>query len=153
MKIGVLLGIVLLGGCAPLGVYYKAGAPVAAADRALLECRVDAANTVPVQQVTRVIPGPRMPPRRVCDSEGNCTMVPGHYMPPEIVSEDANARLRKQVVTQCMADQGYQFVRIPNCSAGISQAVTPQQTKVFPRLTGDSCVVRDGGVWQIVTPG
>ena len=153
MKIRALLVFVLLGACAPLGVYYKAGAPVAKADRALLDCRVTAANKVPVRQVTRVIPGPRIPPRKVCDAKGNCTLIPGHYLPPDFVIEDANEGLRNQVVMQCMNDAGYQFLRIPNCPAAISQAVTPQQTKVFPRLTENSCVVRKSGVWQILTPG
>ncbi len=153
MKFRAFLALALLGACGPMGVYYKAGAPVAAADRALLDCRVTAANKVPVNQVTRVIPGPRVPPKRVCDGDGNCTIIPGRHLPPRIITEDANEGLRKQVVTQCMSDKGYQYVRIPNCSAGISQAVTPQQTTTYPQLSAKSCVVRKSGVWQIVTPG
>jgi len=152
MKIRAILALVLLGGCAPLGVFYKPGAPVAVVDRALLDCRVEAAQKVPVRQVTRVIPGAFMPPRRVCDNKGNCRLLPGFRDPPSYVTEDANTGLRKDVVTQCMADQGYQYVRIPNCSAGISQAVTPKQTTIYPRLHESSCVVRKSGVWQIVTP-
>jgi len=152
MKIRAFLIVSLLSACAPLGVYYKAGAPVARADRELLTCRVAAENKVPVRQITRVIPGPHIPPRKVCDAAGNCTVVPGHYLPPRVFTEDANEELRKRVVAQCMADRGYQFVRIPDCPAALSQAVTPQQTKVYPRLRENSCVVRKSGVWQIVTP-
>ena len=153
MQFRAILGFCLLGACAPLGVYYKAGEPVATAERALVDCKVGAVNKVPVNQVTRVIPGPRVPPRKVCDAKGNCTLIPGHYLPPEFVTEDANEGLRKQVVAQCMGDKGYRFVRIPNCSAGISDGVTPQQTRVYPTLRENSCVVRKSGVWQIVTPG
>ena len=153
MRNHMIAAVCLLGACAPIGLYYKPGAPVALADRALLDCKVVAVNKVPVHPVTRVIPGPRLPPRQVCDANGNCTLFPGQHLPPEIVTEDANAGLREQVVAQCMADKGYQFVRIPACSAGISDAVTPQQTTVYPRLRENSCVVRKSGVWQIVTPG
>lgn len=153
MKTTGLLALALVVGCAPMGVYYKPGAQVATSQRAELACKVDAEQKVPVRNVTRVIPGPFIPPRKVCDAAGNCTIIPGRELPPRIVSEDANEGLRRDVVTQCMADKGYRFVRIPECSPGISQSVSPRQTKVYPRLQENSCVVRARGVWQIVTPG
>lgn len=152
MKYVGILGMVAVSACAPLGVYYKPGAPVATAQRAELNCRVHAEQTVPVRNVTRVIPGPIIPPRKQCDAAGNCTVIPGHELPPRIVTEDANKGLRRDVMKQCMADKGYQFVRIPECSPAVSQAVSPTQTKVYPKLQEKSCVVRGKGVWQIVTP-
>ncbi|MDU8929715.1 hypothetical protein RXV86_20205 [Alisedimentitalea sp. MJ-SS2] len=154
MKTPALFACVMLSACTPLGLFYKAGTPVARADRDLLNCRVTAENKVPARMVTRVIPGPVLPPQRICTAAGVCRMVPGRHLPPEIVTEDANAGLRREVVAQCMGDRGYEYVRIPHCPAGIANAVTPQQTKVMPRLAANSCVIRgQGGVWQIVTPG
>ena len=104
--------------------------------------------------VTRVLPGPILPPQQICDAAGNCTTYPARRLPPDIVTEDANADLRKQVVAQCMGQRGYEYVRIPHCPAAITNAVTPKQTQVLPRLAETSCVVRGpNGTWQIVTPG
>ncbi|UYV39238.1 hypothetical protein N4R57_09650 [Rhodobacteraceae bacterium D3-12] len=153
MKTIGFLALLLAVGCAPMGVYYKPGAAVAASQRAEINCKVAAERKVPVRNVTRVIPGPITPPRKICNSEGRCRIKPGRELPPRIVTEDANEGLRRDVVMQCMADKGYRFVRIPQCSQGISQSVTPQQTTVYPRLGETSCVVRGSGVWQIVTPG
>ena len=154
MRSFALLAVIFVAGCTPLGLFYKAGTPVARADRDLLNCRVLAASKVPVRQVTRVIPGPRLPPRQICDAAGVCHTVPGRWLPPEVFTEDANDGLRREVVAQCMGDQGYEYVRIPHCPAGIANAVTPAQTTVMPHLKENSCVVRgQGGVWQIVTPG
>ena len=154
MKTCALLAVLLLSACTPLDLFYKAGASVERADRDLLNCRVMAEGKVPARLVTRVIPGPVLPPRQVCDAAGHCRMVPGRRLPPEITTEDANAGLRREVVAQCMGDQGYEYVRIPHCPAGIANAVEPQQTKVMPRLAENSCVVRGKNrIWQIVTPG
>jgi hypothetical protein len=147
------LALAALAACAPLSVYYKPGVAVATSQDDLTDCRVMAVNKVPARTVVRVIPGWPLPPRKVCDDKGNCYMVPGHRTPPEFVTEDANAGLRADVVAQCMSRQGYVHVTLPACPDGISRAVTPQQTRVFPRLSKNACVVRKGKVWQIVTPG
>ena len=154
MKIRAFAAMILLTGCFPVGLYYKAGAPVAKADDDLLDCKVMAEGQVPERRVTRVIPGAVMPPRRICDAAGNCHMIPGRRMPPEIVVEDANAGLRKEVAARCMTRQGYTFVQIPQCQPEVAGRVPLQATTVMPRLTRTSCAIRlKSGRYQIVDPG
>ncbi|PIE12733.1 MAG: hypothetical protein CSA70_08515 [Rhodobacterales bacterium] len=143
--------LAFLTGCLPLGTYYKPGVEVARKDRDLMNCKVSGAQKVPVSQRTRIIPGPYYPSRQICDSDEKCYTIPGHYGPDQVEIYDANAPLREQVVAQCMTDGGYERVKIPHCKANIR--VAPGQTKVFPKLTPTSCVIRQNGQWQIVDPG
>ncbi|MDQ2088566.1 hypothetical protein [Marimonas arenosa] len=152
MKFRAFAAMFLLVGCMPLGLYYKPGTTVARADRDLLNCRVMGETDVPPRMITRVIPGPLLPPRRICDAAGNCQLFPGRRLPPEIVTEDANDGLRDQVVAQCMGDRSYEYVRLPRCPAEIARTVPLRATTVMPRLTESACVIRlKGGKWQIVT--
>ena len=143
---------ILLGACTPLSLYYKPGAAVKRMERDMLNCKVTSASKVPVNTQTRVVPGPFISGRRVCNAAGQCRTRPGHFAPDRIIMIDTNETLRGQVTAQCMTDQGYEQVKIPHCKAGIKTA-TPGQTAVLPRLTPTSCVIRSGQSWQIVDPG
>ena len=154
MKFRAIAAVLLLSGCFPVGLYHKTGESVARADRDLMACRVAAEAQVPARMVTRMIPGGFLPPRRICDAAGNCHMIPGHRLPPEFVTEDANEDLRREVVAQCMGDKGYDYVRLPQCAPEVAAAAGPVLGAAMPRLAENSCAVRlRGGGWQIVTPG
>ncbi|SDN32817.1 hypothetical protein SAMN05216196_101160 [Lutimaribacter pacificus] len=141
----------LLSACAPLNIWYKPGVPVATAEDRLLSCRVDAAQSVPVNRQVRRTPS-SLVPRRFCDKNGNCTVF-YERIGGEVVVFDANERLRRQVVDRCMRNEGYTPVSLPNCPEGIRQAAPAGRTTVLPRLAENSCVIRNrDGSWQIVTP-
>lgn len=142
----------LLAACGPLGLYHKAGVPVATMNDTLTSCEVEALNRVPVDR--RIERDPvRIVPRRVCDSQGNCTVFYDR-VGGEVRTWDANAGLRSRVVTQCMTRQGFSYVELPACSQGVARAAPAGATTILPRLAPNSCAIRNGdGTFQIVTPG
>jgi hypothetical protein len=142
----------LLAACGPLGLYHKAGEPVARMNDTLTTCEVEALRNVPVDQ--RIERDPvRIVPRRVCDGQGNCTVFYDR-VGGEVRTWDANAGLRSRVVNQCMARQGFSYVELPACSQGVARAAPPGATTILPRLAPNSCAIRNSdGSFQIVTPG
>jgi hypothetical protein len=151
---GISLGLaaLLLAACGPLGLYHKAGVPVAAMNSTLTDCEVEALAKVPVDR--RIERDPiRIVPRRVCDSAGNCTVVHDR-VGGEVRTWDANANLRARVLNQCMTNKGFTYVNLPACPQGIRNAAPAGATTVLPRLAPNSCAIRNGdGTFQIVTPG
>lgn len=143
---------VVLAACGPLGLYYKAGAPVAEMNRAMTDCEVEALGKVPVDR--RIERDPiRIVPRKVCDSAGNCRVFYDR-VGGEVRTWDANAGLRSRVLNQCMADKGYSYVDLPACPQGVRNAAPAGVTTVLPRLSPNSCAIRNNdGTFQIVTPG
>lgn len=146
------LAAFVLAACGPLGLYYKAGAPVTEMNRAMTNCEVEALGKVPVDR--RIERDPvRIVPRRVCDSAGNCTVFYDR-VGGEVRTWDANAGLRSRVLNQCMADKGFNYVDLPACSQAVRNAAPAGATTVLPRLAPNSCAIRNGdGTFQIVTPG
>ncbi|PYC48340.1 hypothetical protein DI396_04930 [Litorivita pollutaquae] len=143
-----LPAVVLLAGCLPIETYHKTGAPVARVQSDEVECKVDALKQVPVNTVTRSIPGQYVPGRKICNPRG-CYRTAGHMTPPRIESYDSNAGLRGQVVEQCMQAQGYKRVKLERCTA--TGAMTLPATQ--PALNTQSCLVRaQNDQWVIVTP-
>ncbi len=149
-----LLGFaaIALAACGPLGIYHKPGAEVSTMNRTLTNCEVEALGKVPVDR--RIERDPvRMVPRRICDAQGNCTVVYDR-IGGEVRTFDANAGLRQRVLNQCMSDAGYRFVELPACSQAIKRAAPPAATTIMPQLAPTSCAIRNNdGSWQIVTPG
>ena len=146
------LALLALAACGPLGLYHKAGVPVATMNSTLTDCEVEALGKVPVDR--RIERDPvRIVPRRICDSAGNCTVV-YERVGGEVRTYDANVGLRQRVLNQCMANKGYTYVNLPACSQGIKSAAPVGATTVLPRLAPNSCAIRNGdGTFQIVTPG
>ena len=146
------LAALVLSACGPLGLYHKAGVPVAAMNNTLTDCEVEALAKVPVDQ--RIERDPiRIVPRRICDSAGNCTVVYDR-VGGEVRTYDANAGLRARVMNQCMANKGFTYVNLPACSQGVKRAAPAGATTVLPRLAPNSCAIRNAdGTFQIVTPG
>ncbi|QFT59858.1 hypothetical protein FIU94_13575 [Sulfitobacter sp. THAF37] len=154
MSMAAILALLSVAACAPLTTYYKPGASVERLNRDTTACQVAALRDVPASTQVRRTPPEFVPPRRRCDSAGNCTVVPGYYIPGETVSFDPNDGLRKRVERQCMADRGYAPVSIPPCPDTVARAAPPAATRVLPALGPQACVIRNrGGSFQIVNRG
>lgn len=148
----LLLSALLLGACAPLTIYHRAGVSVTRMERDTNACAVQALAQVPVNTQIRQTPPRYIPGRRICDGDGNCSISEGFYVPGHIYTVDVNKPLRRQTERQCMANRGYAPVSIPPCPAGVAQAVEPGRTTTLPPLRDGSCVIRNqDGSWQIVT--
>lgn len=141
-----------LAACGPLEIYHKAGAQVSTMNRTLTECEVGSLSRVPVDR--RVERDPiRIVPRRICDSQGNCTIVHDR-VGGEVRTYDNNAGLRQRVLNQCMEDQGYRYVAVPACPSAIKRAAPAGASTILPQLGANSCSIRNNdGTWQIVTQG
>ncbi len=103
----------LLAGCAPLSIYHKEGTSVSRMQSDLLSCEVAAAQDVPIATELRREPPYYVPGDRVCYSNGKCYLRGGYYIPGRVYTVDANRGLRSRVQAQCMADQGYSPVTLP----------------------------------------
>jgi len=157
MKHSVLIpiaSVLAFAGCAPLNTYYKPGVSVTALDRQTLSCQTRALREVPSStQVRRTAPR-FVPGQRKCDAAGVCVTTPGYHVPGELVTFDPNDGLRKRVEQQCMADKGYAPVSIPPCPDAVARVTPARATTTLPRLTENSCVIRNSnGTFQIVTRG
>ncbi len=147
-----ILGVVA--GCAPLNTYYKPGASVADVRRQTTACEVSALDKVPPSTQIRHEPPVFVPPRRVCNSSGQCRTFPGYFEPGATYSFDPNDGLRARVEGQCMADAGFAPVSIPACPSGVANAAPAGATTTLPALNDASCVIRNkDGSFQIVTRG
>ena len=146
--------MVLLAACAPLTVYYKQGASVAAMERTLNKCKITALRKVPPRILTRYIP-PTTAPYTRCDASGNCYTFQRVITPGRYEHYDANESLRFETERICMAGAGFEKVRIKECESAQVQAARPlSATRTFPPLTEASCAIRlKSGRWKIVTPG
>ena len=81
-----IFGLGVAASCAPLTTYYKPGVAVDRLNRDTTACQVAALRDVPASTQVRRLPPEFIPPRRRCDSAGNCTVVPGYYIPGETIS-------------------------------------------------------------------
>ncbi|MCM2561099.1 hypothetical protein M8756_01425 [Lutimaribacter sp. EGI FJ00015] len=141
--------LALLAACAPLNIWYKPGATVAASEEQLLNCRAQAARDIPVNTRTRITPVTIIP-RQICDGDGNCQIY-HERIGGEVIVYDANAGLRDEVVQQCMRKRGFSPATIPPCPDSLRQSAPAGRTTVMPRLTENACVIRNrDGTWQIV---
>jgi hypothetical protein len=147
----LLLLAACLGACAPLRIYHQPGVEVAQMQRDLLACEINALQSAPVANEIRQAPPRYVPARRYCDSTGACYTRGGFFIDGEIFTVDTNAELRTRVERQCMNDQGYQYVEIPNCATGIADRVPVAATVVLPQIGPQSCAIRnEDGTFQIV---
>lgn len=146
-----LLTLCLLSGCVK-EIYYREGATTAEVDRARDACAVEAYRSAPVLHRTRIIPGPLIPPRKVCDASGACVIYPATQGLPEIERYDANVEKRAVLTRSCLAERGYARVSLPYCDASAKSSVPVGVTRTLPRLTEQSCIISRGpNAYQIVT--
>lgn len=144
--------LLLLSACTtPLEIYYKPGASVSRMQTDTNTCDVDALRDAPVANQVRQYPGYYVPGYRSCNNAGRCTVYPGYWAPGRLYTVDVNAPLRLRLTDQCMAAKGYQRTEVPACPQSIADSAAPAATQTLPRLTANSCVIRnESGSWQIV---
>ena len=144
---------VLLSGCLPLSVYYREGVEVSRIEQDRTACDVQALQEVPKRILTRYIP-PTYSYRQRCNAAGACKTVRILLSPGRWERYDANEGLRARAAAACMAGKGYAKVKLKPCPPDVVEETAITATRVQPRLTANSCVIRiRGGKYQIVTPG
>ncbi|MRU13836.1 hypothetical protein FDP25_00140 [Roseovarius sp. A21] len=150
----LMTALTVLAACAPLTVYYKQGASVAAMEQTLNQCEVEALRKVPPRILTRYIP-PTTAPYTHCDANGNCYTYYRTITPGRFERYDADEGLREKTARLCMAGAGFEKVSIKECDPDQIEAARPlSATQTFPPLTENSCAIRlKSGRWKIVTPG
>ncbi|WP_397542086.1 hypothetical protein [Roseovarius salis] len=147
-----LLAALLLGGCFPVSLYYREGAPVARVEADETACEVAALDRVPRDMRQRYIP-PVYDYETICTPAAACRTYRTVITPGRWESYDANEELRARVARQCMARKGYERVRLPACSAETIKATRKSASHVQPPITGESCIIRfRSGRYRIVTP-
>jgi len=142
----------LTAGCAQQ-IYYKPGATTAQVQRAQDACALEAERTAPYKPVTRIVPAPLIPARKVCDAQGNCQVIPAQQGLPEFETIDGNAERRVLLARTCMAEQGFDRVSLPYCDSAQRQSVATGVTRTLPQIGEQSCIIsRGSGAYQIVNP-
>jgi hypothetical protein len=145
--------LLLAAGCAPVETWHKPGETAAGRAADLTACRVAAVQSVPANTQIGRTPVRVTPPRQRCVRAGDrvqCLTTPGQVYGGQSYSYDANAGLRADVVTQCMATRGYRAVRLPACRGAAAEG--PIRDSGMPALTEASCAVKTRGGAVIVTP-
>ena len=145
----------ILTACNPVSLWYRQGAEVGKLNSDLTNCRVRAAQAVPVNQQIRRTPTYVSPVQTNCYGTGysmQCYSTGGNVTGGNIYSFDANSGLRTDVISQCMGQQGYQLVEFPQCdSSGAAQATNYSR---LPAISPNSCVAKvSGDSWVVVNPG
>lgn len=107
MRIWAVIGMfTALTACAAPLLFDKPGVPPGAGQGDLTDCQVEALNKVPNNMRTEVLPG--YPGTTYVDCiGGSCVANTVGGVAPSTYSVDTNARLRQQVLIQCMARKGY----------------------------------------------
>jgi len=121
----------VVSGCVPVGFWVKEGVRLSDHQRTQTGCEVKAAQDVPTN--TQVGWAPYV----------------GVY------SADQNANLRQRVIAQCMGDNGYQLVELPQCSGTLTSEVRSGKRPPKERMhvSPQSCwVSMPDGSFAMVTP-
>lgn len=128
----VILGA-FLGACTETNLQYKVGGTLHQRNVDQAQCNAFGANNVPIWMVRDAWP--------IFDSAGNVITY-------QVDVYDANEGRRNQVINQCMAERGYQRVKIPYCKdeqlAGRSYSLEKKMPAPGPNI----CALRgqSGGV-------
>ena len=148
--LSAFVGLFLLAACSPVSLYYKEGEVVSRQKSDMLSCEVEALDKAPVANQIRQSPPYYVPARRSCRSDGRCYTRGGFFAPGEVYSVDVNARLRRDLLTQCMAQKGYARVTLPRCSGSVTLQPAASSRARVPAVTPQSCAAKDStGTWQI----
>ncbi|WP_136635603.1 hypothetical protein [Pseudooceanicola onchidii] len=147
----ITLGLLaVLTGCSQQ-ISYREGATTAEIQREVDACALRAVRAAPVANQTVILPGEWIPPQKVCDGAGNCTVRPGYRSFPEFETVDVNADERRLLTRTCLAERGIDRVSLPLCDASVKNATVPGVTRVLPKLREQSCLIpRGSGAYQIV---
>jgi len=141
----LLLGALV--GCAgPVNFWYRAGAVPNASNAALLQCRIDAANMVPINTQLATTPQYRTPVTTNCHNYGGsiqCNQSGGQVFGGQTYSYDANSDLRGQYANQCMNNQGYSYIQLRRCGERDLTGGIPQYS-TLPSLSSNACAYESG---------
>ncbi len=148
----IIVAGLVVGACAPLSLYYRPGVEVSRMQSDATRCEVAALKDAPIANEVRQHPPVYMPGTRYCGG-GGCYHGPGYWVGGGVYTVDVNRDLRRRVQNMCMAEKGYEPVRLPRCPASVARQVPAAATRTLPPLSQSSCAIsnRDGS-WQIVTP-
>ncbi|MEE4189031.1 MAG: hypothetical protein V2I76_11370 [Roseobacter sp.] len=138
----LFIAFVGVSACAPLTSYHQQGVSAARMQNDLLDCQVSALEQAPVaNQVRRSAPR-YVPGFRRCNSDGRCYNTGGYFYPGEVYTVDVNALLRRDLLTRCMAQQGYSRVELPRCPQGTTLPPLGPAAQSMGPLSPDSCIVK-----------
>lgn len=102
---------------------YKTGSTFQSLNQDITNCKVEAVQRVPQQQVVRTTPSYTTNTQTFCNRIGTqtiCNTSGGNTIGGQVYSVDANSELREQVYHQCMANKNYRYVNLPSCPEGIT---------------------------------
>jgi hypothetical protein len=118
-----------------------------------LGCETQALRDAPVANQIRQSPPVFYRGERFCNAAG-CYYGPGYWIPGDFYTVDVNRSLRGRLEQNCMAEKGYQLVKLPNCNLSIAKAAGSAQTTHLPQISDRSCAIKNkDGSFQIVEPG
>jgi hypothetical protein len=119
-----------------------------------LECRVQAAKTVPNNTQIGQNPTYAVPSTTNCYNLGtviSCSQSGGQVYGGDTYSYDANAGLRSEVTNQCMAKKGYTYIALRSCTSTDMRGGIPSYTTV-PRLNANACAYKFQNGFIFVNP-
>lgn len=149
----LLAAFLFAASCTPVPLFYQEGGSVALVQDTRLDCEVEALAKAPVATQLRQAAPRYIPGYRSCRSDGRCLSRGGFFVDGAVYSVDANARLRRDLVTQCMQRAGYQRIDLPRCTSQTDTVGSIANPAQMPELTEASCAAKDAaGTWQVVTP-
>jgi len=139
-----------LAGCGGATIYYADGVDIATRDADVAACDRQALAEFPVRTQVRFTPRVYVPPRRICNAEGECVVRPARFEGDERYTVDANESFRETAARGCMANRGYARIGLPACETGTAVRLST----VMPPLTGGTCLYSPGpGPALVVNPG
>lgn len=149
----LLMALLFAASCAPVPLFYQQGGSLSGLKDSLLACEVDALAKAPVATQLRQAAPRYIPGYRRCRSDGRCTTSGGFFVGGEVYSIDPNARLRRDLTTQCMQAAGYRRIELPRCRTPLPAQGSSETQSVMPGLSDNSCVTKSAaGAWQIFNP-
>ncbi len=147
---------ILLASCqSTTNFWYRQNVAPSAPKTEEIDCRVSAAQRVPVSTHVAQNPAYRVPVTTTCYNSGgtySCYQSGGQVYGGDVYSYDANASLRKEVMNQCMAQKGYRLITLRSCEdADLKRGLPSYQ--LLPPLNANSCAhqVPSGG-YVFITP-
>lgn len=142
LKFILLAGLLSACVATPYTTAWREGVTFAQLQRVETNCKVEAVNRVPAAIMTSTTPVYRSPSNIQCSTYGNytsCHDYGGQVFGGDVVTEDRNAPLREQVLSQCLAKQGFSVVSLPACTP--AQKKLPTVSLAAGRLPAASAVL------------